>query len=257
MKLLFQRTSSSGPRGFLLVLVLLISPMSALADEPVTFCLVDWQPYTVMTNGEADGITVRIIRKAAELINREISFVQHQWDECLEKVKQGELDVILDASNRPAYLQGPTSFSSYVDTFWVNNKSKISSYDRLSGARVALVKGYNYDDRLHAHLKDLNAEVVRGKDDTTILFDLDQGRVDAAVADLASTFLLTQKNNLQIHPILPPFTADRLYASFNREKVELQRDFDQAFATLIEQGYVDEVYQEFIGTTFSSFNTVE
>jgi polar amino acid transport system substrate-binding protein len=257
MKLLFQPTSSSHLPGYLLTLFLLISPMPALADEPVTFCLVDWQPYTVITNGEADGITVRIIRKAAELINREISFVQHQWDECLDKVKQGELDVILGASNRPAFLQGPTSFNSYVDTFWVSNKSKISSYDQLSGGKVALVKGYNYDDRLHAHLKDLNAEVVRGKDDPAILFDLDQGRLDAAVADLASTFLLTQQNNLQIHPILPPFTADRLYASFNREKVELQRDFDQAFARLIEQGYVDEVYMEFIGTTFSSFATVE
>lgn len=257
MKFLFRRASSSRPSGFLLILVLLISPMPILADEPVTFCLVDWQPYSVMTDGKADGITVRIIRKAAEMIDREISFVKHGWDECLEKVKQGALDVILDASNRPEYLQGPTSFSSYVDTFWVSNKSKISSYDRLSGARVALVKGYNYDDRLHAHLKDLDAEVVRGKDDPTILFDLDQGRVDAAVADLASTFLFTQKNNLQIQPILPPFTADRLYASFNREKVELQREFDQAFASLMEQGYVDEVYTEFIGTTFSSFATVE
>jgi ABC-type amino acid transport substrate-binding protein len=257
MKLAFRPTSSNYRSRYLLTLVLLISPMPIFADEPVTVCLTEWQPYTLMTDGEADGITVRIMRKAAELIDREISFVQLEWSECLGKVKQGELDVILDASNRPAYLQGPTSFSSYVDTFWVSNKSKISSYVQLSGGKVALVKGYHYDDRLHAHLKNLNAEVVRGKDDSTILFDLDQGRLDAAVADLASTFLFTQQNNLQIHPILPPFTADRLYASFNREKVELQRDFDQAFATLIKQGYVDEVYQEFIGTTFSSFANVK
>lgn len=257
MKFLFQPVHSGGLTGFLVTLVLLISPVSTLADERVRFCFVDWPPYTEITDGVVDGITVRIIRKAAQLIGREISFIQHEWNECLEKVKQGELDVILDASNRPAFLQGPTSFNSYVDTFWVSNKSKISSYDRLSGGRIALVEGYNYDDRLMAHLKNLNADVVRGKDDSTILRDLDQGRVDSAVADLASTFLLTQKNNLQIQPILPPFTADRLYPSFNRDKVELQRDFDQAFARLIEQGYVDEVYQEFIGTTFSSFATGE
>ena len=257
MKLAFRPTSTSYLSGYLLTLALLISSMPIFADEPVTVCLTEWQPYTVMTDGEADGITVRIMNKAAELIGREIDFIQHEWDECLEKVKQGELDVILDASNRPAFLQGPTSFSSYVDTFWVSNKSKINSYDQLSGARIALVKGYNYDDRLHAHLKDLNAEVVWGKDDPTIIYDLNQGRIDSAVADLASTFLFTQQNNLKIHPILPPFTADRLYASFNRDKIEMQRDFNQAFATLIKQGYVDEVYQEFIGTTFSSFANVE
>ncbi|MCP4979299.1 MAG: amino acid ABC transporter substrate-binding protein [Gammaproteobacteria bacterium] len=253
MEILFRPARSSGLPGYLLTLVLLISPVPIFADDQVTFCFSDWPPYAEMTDGVVDGITVRIIRKAAQLIGQEISFVQHEWNECLEKVKQGELDVILDASSRPTYLQGPTSFNSYVDTFWVSNKSKISSYDRLSGSRVALVTGYNYDDRLHGHLKHLDAEVVRGRDDPTILRDLDQGMVDAVVADLASTFLFTQKNNLRIHPILPPFTADPLYTSFNREKVELQSNFDQAFARLIEQGFVDEVYEEFYGTTFSSF----
>lgn len=257
MKLPFQPAHSRGLPAYLLALVLLISPVSVLADDRVTFCLVDWLPYTEMTDGVADGITVRIIRRAAQIIGREIRFVLREWNECLEKVKQGEFDVVLDAAKRDAYLQGPTSFNSYVDTFWVSNKSKIIRYDQLSGGKVALVEGYVYDDRLHAHLKDLNAEVVHGKDDQTILQDLALGRLDAAVADLASTFAYTRQHNLQIHPILPPFTADRLYASFNRDKVDLQREFDRAFATLIEQGYVDEVYKEFIGTPFSSFATSE
>lgn len=257
MKFRLQTLPSSWLHGFVLTLALLVQPVPALANEPVTFCFVDWPPYTASTDGFIDGITIRVIRKAAELIDQEIRFEQHEWNDCLDKVERGELDAILDASHRPVYLQGPTSFTSYIDTFWVSNRSKISSYDRLIGGKIALVTGYNYDNRLYAHLKDLNAEVIRGKDDQTILVDLNQGRVDAAVADLASTFLFTQKKNLQIHPILPPFTADRLYLSFNREKVEIQRDFDQAFARLLEQGYVDEVYKEFIGTTYSSFNSVE
>jgi ABC-type amino acid transport substrate-binding protein len=253
MKSSIQPARSRSLLGYLLFLALLISSMPALSDHRVTFCYVDWPPYTEMTDGVADGITIRIIRRAAQIIDREIRFVKREWNECLEKVRQGEFDVILDAAKRDAYLQGPTSFNSYVDTFWVSNKSNINRYDQLIEGKIALVEGYNYDDRLLSHLKDLKAEVVRGKDDPSILQDLAQGRLDAAVADLAGTFAYKRQKNLQIHPILPPFTVDRLYASFNRDKVDLQRDFDQAFATLIEQGYVDEVYEEFIGTTFSSF----
>ena len=210
-----------------------------------------------MTDSGAEGISVSIIKKAAQLLERDIRFVEHSWNDCLQKVKDGELDVILDAARREDYLQGPTSFSIYSDTFWVSDERKISRYEQLSGGTVALVDGYNYDQRLLAHIINLDLKIVRRVDDLTVVRDMAQGRVDAAVADLASTFTVIREENLKAHPILPPFTYDRLYASFYRGKPDLQREFDRAFAQLIEQGYVDEVYRKTIGTSYSSFVTAE
>ena len=245
-------------RGMLLVwlggLSMLLLPLTAAAEDPVTFCYADWPPYTEAKDGRLQGITVEIVSQAASDLGREIRFVKREWNDCLERVESGEFDAILDAARRDAYLQGPTSFNSYIDTFWVANASKIDRYDQLRGGKIALVKGYNYDPRLHAHLHDLDAEVVRGIDDPTIVRDLAAGKLDASVADLASTFYFAQAENLDIHPILPPFTEDRLFTSFHAGRPEIQRDFDRAFAQLLENGFVDEVYRKYIGITFSSFN---
>lgn len=241
----------------LLPLLLAVSPSPVLSSDPVTVCFAEWRPYTKMSDAGADGISVSIIRRAAEMLGREIRFIEHSWNECLQKVKDGEFDVVLDAAERKEYLQGPTSFSIYSDTFWVSNSSNISRYEQLSGGKLALVDGYVYDERLQAHIKNLELEVVWGVDDQTIVRDMAQGRVDAAVADLASTFTLVREENLKAHPILPPFTFDRLYASFYSGKPDLQREFDRAFAQLMEQGYVDEVYKKTLGITYSSFVTSE
>lgn len=243
--------------GFLLALLLMIAPLPVLSGDAVRVCFVEWPPYSVMTDKGPDGISVSILKRAAQMLDKEIEFGHLSWNACLEKVKDGEFDVILDAARRKDYLQGPTSFSIYSDTFWVSSDRNISRYEQLTGGKVALVEGYVYDERLLAHINDLKLEIVKGADDLTVVRDMAQGRVDTAVADLASTFIVVRDENLEAHPILPPFSFDQLYASFHRGNPDLQRDFDRAFAKLIEQGYVDEIYTKAIGTPYTSFVTAE
>ena len=256
MRPFIQRTRHRGMRCRMLFFLLSVSPFTA-ADDAVSFCFNDWPPYSMMTAEGARGITVEIVRRAAESVGREARFVEREWSDCLKLVEDGELDAVLDAARRDAYLQGPTSFNSYTDTFWVSNRSNINRYDQLSGGEIALVEGYNYADSLLAHIESLRVRVVRGADDPSNIRDLAGGEIDAAVADLASTFAFTREHNLPVHPILPPFSVDLLYVSFNRQKVELQREFDRAFAGLIEQGVVDRIYVEYIGTPYSSFSATQ
>lgn len=239
---------------WLLALTSLISPIGVLSNDRVTtFCFNDWPPYTRTTDSEADGISINIIKRAAQILGREAVFFEMEWNECLNKVKEGAVDAVLDAAQRDEFLQGPTSFNMYTDTFWVNNSSNINRYEQLNGGKIGLVEGYVYNDRLLAHLKTLNLELVYGVDEPTIIRDLAQGQLDTVVADLASTFVFVRQQKIKAHPILPPFSVDKLYLSFNAAKPELQRDFDRIFAELLAQGYVDEVYQQWIGTTYSNF----
>ena len=244
-------------RRLLPAFFLLTAGAGAVANDRLTFCFNDWPPYTQMTNDGATGITVEIIKQAAKLLDRQIQFVERKWDECLAKVEAGEYDAVLDAAKRDAYLQGPTSFNLYADTFWVSNKRDISRYDQLTGGKVALVKGYNYSDRLFKLFEDLKMTVVRGQDDPSNISELAAGRVDAVVADLASTFVLTRENDVKVHPILPPYSFDRLYASFNKNRAGVHREFDQVLARLLESGFVDQVYMDSIGTSYSSFSNIE
>ena len=251
-----QRVRQCGIRCRLLFFLLTVSPL-AFADDAVSFCFNDWPPYSTMTDEGARGVTVEIVRRAAEFVGREARFVEREWNECLKLVEDGELDAVLDAAQRDAYLQGPTSFNSYTDTFWVGNRGNINRYDQLKGGKIALVEGYNYADSLLAQIESLQARVVRGANDPSNIRDLADGKIDAAVADLASTFAFTREHNLPVHPILPPFSVDLLYVSFNRQKSGLQREFDGAFARLIGEGVVDRIYVEHIGTPYSSFSAAQ
>ena len=241
-------------RIILLLIILASLPRAyAATDDNLTVCFNNWPPYTRMTDAGATGISVEVVERAASQLNRVVRFVEREWEECLEKVKQGEFDALLDAAKRDAYLQGPASFSLYSDTFWVSNSRDISRYDQLRGGRVGLVTGYNYNDRLMAQIEDLDMQVIRGKDDPSNVRDLAVGKFDAIIADLASTFVYSRDNALEVHPILPPFSYDRLYLSFNRERGETQREFDRVIGQLLENGAVDEIYERQIGTPFSSF----
>lgn len=46
-----------------------------------------------------------------------------------------------------------------------------------------------------------------------------------------------------------------LYPSLNLIRVEIQREFDRAFARLLERGDVDDICAEYIGAPYSSFST--
>lgn len=241
---------------FLLVCSVMGAALPAVAANTVSFCFNNWPPYTRMTEKGAEGISVEIVKRAAEVLDEDIRFVEMEWSDCIAKVKNGELDAVMDAGVRKAFLQGPTSFSSYTDTFWVRNSSAVSHYEDLSGGTIAVVKGYNYTDRLLEQFEKLGLTVVYGTDDPTNIRDLARGKLDAAVGDLASTFAYAREHGLKVHPILPPFSVDLLFVSFNREKPELQRRFDRAFADLLEQGFVDDVYKRHIGATYASFADV-
>lgn len=244
----------SGLLGCFLALSILTSPGPVYSGDAVSVCYSHWPPYSETTGSGAKGISISIMKQAARLLDLEIGFVEDSWNGCLGKVKRGELDVILDAAMRAEYLQGPTSFSIYSDTFWVNNNSNISRYEQLSGGKIALVEGYSYDQRLLVHIENLSLEVVTGSDDSTNLRSLARGEVDAVITDLASGFVLVEQESLTAHPILPPFTYEKLYASFHRGIPDLQRRFDGAISELIKQGYVDEIYQRFLGVTYSSLS---
>ena len=79
---------------------------------------------------------------------------------------------------------------------------------------------------------------------TPAIRTLSAGRVAAIIADLASTLHFARKNELEIRPILPSYSADRLYTSFNKDKAALQRTFDRAFHDLMAEGFVDRIYRE-------------
>lgn len=221
------------------------------SDSEVSFCFNDWPPYATKSADGVAGISVNIVQQAAQRIGIQVNFEELPWNRCLQKVKDGEVDAVIDAAERPEFVQGPTSFSLFSDTFWVREDSGIKSYSDISGGRVGLVDGYNYSGSLLAYLDDLKLQREMTIDDPTNIRKLAFGRVNVIIADFASTLLFARQHRLKISPILPPFSYDPLYVSFSQDKSEIQHRFDQSFSELLKDGSIDAVYQQYLGTGYS------
>lgn len=237
---------------FVATIIIFFPRPGLLASESwVTFCFNDWPPFVTNTNAGPEGISIAIIKESARRIGLQVRFEELPWNRCLQKVKDGEIDAVIDAAERTEFIQGPASFSLFSDTFWVREQGGAVNYSDISGGKVGLVDGYNYGSSLLDYLDVLNLQQEMAVDDPTNIRKLAFGRVNVIIADLASTLHFSRRHGLSIRPILPPFSYDRLYASFSQDKVEIQHQFDQIFTELLNDGFIDTVYQQHLGTSYS------
>lgn len=234
----------------------MLSPFAANAQSEggtVRFCFNDWPPYTESDADGNYGISVDILREAAARADLVATFEELPWNRCLEMVRQGELDAVVDAAIRTEYLQGPASFSLYANLFWVRDDSSYMDPEMsdMAGARLGLVAGYDYPANLMEQASDLNLTIEYSVDDWANIRQLAFGRVDVILADFVGTHIYAAEEGLSVHPLSPAHSVDSLYPSFNREKAGMQRAIDAAIREMLEDGTVDRIYMDHIGVSFS------
>lgn len=243
-----------------LVLVATLIPSTGLcadAKDRATFCYNDWPPMTQTVSGRAEGISIAMIREAGRRIGVATEFREFPWKRCLLLVEKGEIDAVIDAAKRKEFIHGQASFSGYSDTIWIRRTDDPRNLSDLKGASFGLVEGFSYDDKTTGAIEALDATVAFAVDDPTNIRKLAFGRVDAIIADLASTLHFAQTNKLEIQPILPPVYVEPLYVSFNKDRAPLMARFDAAFRRLLDEGFADTVYARYLGMTFSELDTHE
>ena len=234
--------------------LLLALPHRADAEEVLRYCFNQWPPYSMMRQGEATGISVEILTEATRRAGLRAQFTELPWNRCLDQVRQGQIDAVVDAAARPEFLQGSTSVSYYSNTIWVRDTDGLRNYAPalLKGRKVGLVHGYEYPPSLLKELDDAGAEFDRSVDDPTNIRKLAFGRIDAIVADLASTIVFVRKHGLSLRPLRPTHSADPLYPSFNPKAAARQVRIDKALAETLQDGTVDRIYRRYLDLDFCS-----
>ncbi len=225
-------------------------------SEKVSFCFNRWQPYTEIRDGRATGITVDILTEAADRAGLTISFQELPWNRCLNLVRRGVLDAVADAASREEFVQGPTSISAFSNTLWVRQDSEVAELDfnQLTGMTMGLVSGYEFPQRLWDDIEKAQIEVDFSVDDETTIRKLARGRVDIIVADFANTTVVAREMNLRIRALTPHHSFDRLYPSFNPSQTGKQERMNRALEQMLQDGFVDEIYDKYLGMTFRDLN---
>jgi len=146
------------------------------------------------------GMTVDYLRLIGQQTGLEIRFVAATWNEIVEMLKAGEVDMIPDATPTPArekdflFTQAVNSQTSSL--YVASDRQDIESLDDLVGKRVAVTRGTAVIDEL---LKHPGVVIVPYDETLEQLRALNNGDVDATVSyDTLSRLLLTQQ---RIHGI--------------------------------------------------------
>lgn len=223
---------------------------AAWAEEPqVRYCFNDWPPYAMMTDGEAGGISVEILREATKRAGMKANFVELPWKRCLEMVRRGSLDAVIDAAERPDFRQGEVSFSYYTNTFWVREDFPIDSLDftALAGKTIGVIDGYVYPDALMEDIGRAGMRIETSIDDGTNIRKLAFGRVDSIIGDYVATLRFAEENGLALKPLAPTHSADRLYPSFNKDRADLHKQIDERLAGMMADGTIEAIYRRYLG----------
>jgi len=114
--------------------------------------LNNFQPFNFVKDGQSLGYSVETMRLFSKMIEKKIKFIHKPWDEQLDMLKRGELDVIphLAVNKEREKFADYTNFShlTFLIGFAINKDSDISSMKDFKGRKIAVVNKYYLHDYL-------------------------------------------------------------------------------------------------------------
>jgi polar amino acid transport system substrate-binding protein len=248
-----------GLAGIVMMSAVGIAPARADMPQRVSFCFNEWPPYSSAEAGEPVGLSVDILREAARRSGITPHFVALPWKRCLKEVETGAIDAVMDAATRPEFVHGTISFSVYTNTFWVREDDRSAQFDRsvLTGRRLGIVAGYVYGEALDRLFAESGVVIDTAIDDATLVRKLAFGRTDIIVADHVSTRFLAAAGDLDIRPLPPPHSFDRLYPSFNRDRQASMRRIDEALTAMCADRWIARAYRDHLGLEIAAIAGVD
>ncbi|MCL4141758.1 UNVERIFIED_CONTAM: hypothetical protein GTU68_005652 [Idotea baltica] len=207
------------------------------------------------TKGDVlQGFEVDFINAVVEHTGDDVNFVTMSFSGLIGALDAGQIDTIANQITITAERQKKFNFTqAYVfDGAQVvvkqGNEDTITSVDDLSGKKVAVNLGSNYEELLNAlpNADDIDIRTY----DSNIAQDTALGRVDAFVMDRISSAQLIQESPLPLALAGAPFSeiqnalpfADTDAGNATREK------FDAAISALKENGTLSAISMKWFGT---------
>jgi len=145
------------------------------------------KPLVFVENGVAKGVYIDILQEIARKENWELSFVRGNWIECLDKLRNGDIDILVAIAHTPEReaiydFNKEAVFTNWGQIYCRKGFSPESVID-LEGKMIAGVSGDIYYQHFYELLKNFNisADLVTVEEYHEVLSLLDLGEVDAGV----------------------------------------------------------------------------
>jgi len=159
-----------------------IPVLSACAGETAPF---------VITRGVATptGFSISLFNRIAEQLQQRASFKELPWARCLEEVKEGRIDLAIDAyedaERRKVFLYTVPYHTLTPQVFYRRSDANRLGFPFLTLAALQKLRGCGAHEYTYEHYGLEAAKMdLRAKNDQTMLAKLTMGRCDYAVEEL-------------------------------------------------------------------------
>lgn len=237
-----------------------ISDVSLLTDGVLT---VGQEPgYPPFEDFADDGTTlvgydVDIINAVAEKLGLEVNIINTAWDGIFEGIDVN-YDCVCSNVTITAERQESMLFSDpYIDNYQAvvvpaDSDLTIESFEDLDGMFIALQKSTTSDELMSDYKSTgtIDIEIVGNELVTSCFTQLDNGEVDALVIDstVADGYVAKNPDKYKI-AYVDTEESEQMGIAMGLENTALQKAINEALAELEEEGFIDEAYEYWFGSS--------
>ena len=228
-----------------LITIFFISPV--LASETTIKVGFDQNEPLVFTdeNGIVQGIYIDILEDIAYKENWKIEYLEYSWEECLQKLESGEIDLLIDIG----YTEERSKLYDFTDEtiiaewgqVYAQKNSDINSILDLDQKRIAVLKEDAHNDKLRIDVKKLSLKCnFIEVDDYSKIFELiEDGRADAGILprlygmeyenryEVARTPIINSPIEMRI--AVPKNKNTELLKAIDKNLIEMKNDTDSTY----------------------------
>ncbi|MCD4721475.1 MAG: transporter substrate-binding domain-containing protein [Desulfobacula sp.] len=237
---------------FFCALFLILSVCHANAEQMLTIVRgQDFPPYHYLDkNGVEQGFIIEIIIETANLLDISISFKQYPWSRCINMVKKGYVDAMMNlfkTKNRKTFMH----FSNNILAHETNTLFTLKTIDlpysgdikTIIPYKIGTIRNYSYGKRFDAVNFPLNYQLETEKE---LIKSLINNRCNVIVGNKLAVRILLDQMELddQIKPLSPDISKDPLYIGFS--KIRGHKALSNTFSKKLKQFKISEKYQKII-----------
>lgn len=217
--------SFSGNKTLFIILFFLLLPADILADTIKIGAYENPPKVYTGRSGDISGIFPDILEVIAREEGWNIAYSQGTWEQCLERLESGEIDIMIDIASSQKrsekYLFSKESVILNWGTFYTKEDFIAESFLDLQGKKVAVVKedihttGENGIIELAGKF-DLELQYIEVESYEQAMLAVQNGRADVAVVNRLYGSINEDTFKLQSSPIV--FNPVQLKFAFNKTK---------------------------------------
>lgn len=148
----------------------------------------DYAPFSFTDSGRVLGLSVDIMNRLSDLTSIQVVPVQAQWQELIEMLKSGDIDVLANMSYHPdrqAFARFTQPYHVIPNVVFTQEEVlPYQSLEDLSGYRIALGTGIYYEEAVRQILGDTSVSAFNAQ--RSMFQALSEGEADVVITALHS-----------------------------------------------------------------------